>query len=105
MRRKIMATAVCAALALTLSGCGGSKAPASPKAFEPLSANDDQRAQINQAFANLLEALRANKSIDADQIKRLQTLLQQMKDSGTATSDYISTFIDLLRSISQKISQ
>jgi predicted lipoprotein len=104
MTLKAINAALCVAAALGLSACGGSKAPAAPKAFEPPSASDDQRAQLNQALANMLESLRASKSIDDDQAKQLQSLLQQMKDADAKSSDYLAAMIDLLRAISRKIS-
>jgi hypothetical protein len=66
----------------------------------------DERADrnsINKRFQSMLEALRANKGITEDQAKRAQALLQQMKDASSQTSDFIGSFLDLMRSISQKI--
>jgi hypothetical protein len=65
----------------------------------------DKRSEINGKFSNMLEAVRANKGMEEDKAKKIQTLLQSMKDAGTAASDFTGTFIDLIRTISTKITQ
>jgi tRNA C32,U32 (ribose-2'-O)-methylase TrmJ len=63
------------------------------------------RARMNQTFTDMLEAIRANKGVEEDKAKKVQALLQQIKDASAAQSDYINSLIDLLRSINQKVSR
>jgi len=65
--------------------------------------SDDDRRNWNSSFSNMLEAVRANKGIEEDKAKKIQTFLQSMKDASQSANDFVGTFIDLLRGISQKI--
>lgn len=77
--------------------------------YNNLGNDDTQRSQtlgnINQKFGNMLEAIRANKGMEEDKAKKIQTIMQTMKDAGQSANDFIGTFIDLLRGISQKIAR
>ena len=59
----------------------------------------DARALVNQKFGNMLEAIRANKGLDEDKAKKIQTILQTMKDASASSSDFITAFIDLVRGL------
>lgn len=59
--------------------------------------------RMNQKFGNMLEAIRANKGLEEDKAKKIQAVLQSMKNAEQSTNDFIGTFIDLVRDISQKI--
>jgi len=63
------------------------------------------RSEANQKFANMLEAVRANKGLEEDKAKKVQTMLQGLKDGGTSSSDFVGSFIDLVRGIGSKIAQ
>lgn len=67
--------------------------------------DSERRANANQKFANMMEALRANKGLEEDKAKKKQTLLQTMKDASTQASDFLSAFCDLIRGIGSKINQ
>jgi uncharacterized protein YoxC len=72
--------------------------------FDDDSKTDSElRSNANQKFVNMLETVRANKGLEEDKAKKIQTMLQTMKDASTSTHDFIGSFIDLLRGISQKI--
>lgn len=60
------------------------------------------RADLNQYYGNMLEAVRGNKGVEEDKAKRAQTIMQTMKDASQSTHDFIGTFIDLIRGIGQK---
>jgi hypothetical protein len=63
------------------------------------------RGEVNQKFANMLEAIRANKGIEEDKAKKVNTILQSMKDAGQSASDFLTSFADLMRQIGSKICQ
>ncbi len=65
----------------------------------------EDRGQINQKFGNMLEAIRANKGIEEDKAKKLNTILQAMKDAGQQASDFMTSFADMWRQVGSKISQ
>lgn len=70
---------------------------------EPGWDDKDQREGFNQKFGYALETMRAHKGLEEDRAKKGQTLLQAMKDASSSYSDFSSSFIDLVRGISQKI--
>jgi hypothetical protein len=65
----------------------------------------DARQTLNQKFGMDLEAVRANSGVDQDLAKKVQTLMQTIKDASTSVEDFIGSFTDLLRGISSKITQ
>jgi uncharacterized protein YoxC len=67
--------------------------------------NSEKRANANQRFGVMLESIRAYKGIEEDAAKKVQTILQTIKDAGTSASDFVSSFLDVIRGISQKITQ
>jgi hypothetical protein len=75
--------------------------------WDKLGSDDQQRSQrlgtLNQKYGAMLETVRTNKGLEEDKAKKIQTIMQTMKDAGQSVNDFIGTFIDLLRGISQKI--
>lgn len=67
--------------------------------------NKGTAGTLTQAFGNAMEAMRAEKGLEEDFAKKLQVMMQSIKESGTQASDFVSTFLDLLRGISSKITQ
>jgi uncharacterized protein YoxC len=65
----------------------------------------DRRANLNQKYGNMLESVRANKGLEEDKAKKVQTMMQTMKDAGQSVNDFIGSFIDLIRGILQKIAR
>lgn len=65
----------------------------------------NKRATLNQKLANMIEIVKANKGREEDAAKGIQTMLQSMKDAGQSINDFLGSFIDLLRGISQKINR
>lgn len=63
----------------------------------------ENRATLNQKYGNMLEGARANKDIEQDKAKKIQTIMQTLKDADQSAHDFIGAFIDLFRGISQKI--
>lgn len=66
-------------------------------------ADADKRAIFNQKFANMLEALRANKGVEEDKAKKIQTLMQSQKDAGQSFNDLLGSLIDGTNRIIQGI--
>lgn len=64
-----------------------------------------KRANFNQAFGNMLEAIRANKGLEEDKAKKVQTIMQTMKDASQSFHDFLGTFLDLVRGIASKINR
>lgn len=64
-----------------------------------------KRSTFNQQLGNAIEIIRANKGKVEDNAKRVQTLMQSSKDAGESIKDFLGSFIDLLRGISQKINR
>jgi hypothetical protein len=62
-------------------------------------------ADINSKFGKMVETIRASKGIEEDRAKKLQTIMQRIKDSGQSASDYMGTLIELWRDIGSKISR
>lgn len=63
------------------------------------------KQDANTRFGTALESLRSNQGLEQDRAKKIQTILQTMKDAGSSVSDYIGSFTDLFRTISSKITQ
>ena len=59
----------------------------------------------NAEYGAMLETLRANRGNDEDKSKAIASQLQAMKDLGQKTSDFLSSYIDLLKSINSKITR
>jgi|GEM_PF-2737797 len=62
-------------------------------------------SSINAKLSNMLEAIRNYRGMEEDKAKKVQTLLQGLKDGGSSASDFVTAFIDLLRGIGAKINQ
>jgi hypothetical protein len=61
--------------------------------------NGLEREQFNRKINSTLETLRANKALQEDQAKQLQTLLQGMNDAASVQTDFINSFVEQMQSI------
>lgn len=71
-----------------------------------LSKEDTEHYQkYNPFFTNAQEGIRINKTTEEDLAKQIQTILQSLKDASQAIEDFVGTILNMMASISQKISR
>lgn len=73
----------------------------------PLLSSEDtkDKDKYNPLFTNAQEGIRINKGAEEDLAKQIQALLQSLKDASQSIEDFIGTILNMMASISQKISR
>lgn len=61
--------------------------------------------KLNPIYANAQEGVRINKTAEEDLAKQIQSILQSLKDASQSVEDFIGTILNMMASISQKISR
>jgi hypothetical protein len=62
-----------------------------------------RRAALNQKYATMLEAIRANKDLEAERAKKILPLIQQMQADSRQESDLVTSMLDVMLRINQNI--